>query len=272
MKRARNTYPTIDRFLGDWLEQLATIREQDEYAVILSELDSPDDSEYGNCLRLLDEHLTAAPDACSNFSEVIREKARLPKHLHQANVTVLNKLSEVRAVVGLSKLGFDHIRFSGTPDLMATKNGKVACIEVTRLGRSSGRRSQVWDRESGAPNLESLVDVGYRVGMMSSGGKVVDAISEAIYREIEDKYPQVRDLQDAALRVIWISLGRDYLTCNLYELEGMGGSFTHMPRTAAKAVALAVQAHCESGLCQLLTHVALCPGRELEDLMVDARA
>ncbi len=127
----------------------------------------------------------------------------------------------------------------------------------------------MWDYQAGAADLESLEEVGYRIGLMSSGGRVEDALSEAIYREIEDKYRQVRK-DRADLRIIWISLGRDYLKCGRYELEGMG-SFKRMPRTAANTVTSAVLAHRAAGTCQLLTNVVLCPGRNLQDMLIDVR-
>jgi len=269
MRNTATIFPAIHRFFGGWIEQLRHIRTGDEYATILSEVESDSESSR-EFFPILEDHLSLASDACSNFLELLKEKERLPAQIADANVTILNKLSEIRAVVGLSKFGFRNIRFSGTPDFMAVRQEDSAAIEVTRLGRSHGRRSDVWDWEGGAENLETLDEVGYRAGLMSTGGKVEGALSEAIYREIEEKYRQVRSA-DATLRIIWISLGRDYLTCGLYELEGIG-SFAKMPRTSAKTVALAVQSHRESGLCQQLTHVALCPGRNLDDLLVNLRS
>ena len=265
-------FPAVKRWLGRWIEQLKTRGEgEDDYRVIADEIRlSADDSSCVESLRRLDDHLRVACDLCTGFDSLIKEKSVLPPDIDEANKTVLNKLSEVRAVVGLARLGFRDIRFAGTPDFTASKDGQQAAIEVTRLGRSQGKRSDVWDYEAGAPDLESLEEVGYHVGLMSSGGNVEDALSEAIYREIEEKYRQIRDAEGADLRMIWISLGRDYLTCNQYELEGMG-SFKSMPRTAAKTVALAVQSHGAAGLCELLTHVALCPGRDLQDMLLDTR-
>jgi len=106
---------------------------------------------------------------------------------------------------------------------------------------------------------------------MSSGGKVHDALSEAIYREIEEKYRQIRDGQGTDLRIVWISLGRDYFTCGLYELPGIG-SLKNMSRTIFGFVASAVQSHRDAGLCELLTHVVVSSGRDLGDLLLDARA
>ncbi len=265
-------YENIDRWLGVWLEQLKTRGEgEDDYRVIVDEIRlSRDESSWLESLRRLDDHIGVASEVCTRFDFLIKEKSVLPPDIDEANKTVLDKLSEVRAVVGLARLDFRGIRFAGTPDFTASKDGQQAAIEVTRLGRSQGKRSDVWDCEDGAPDLESLEEVGYHVGLMSSGGKVEDALSEAIYREIEEKYRQIRDAEGADLRMIWISLGRDYLTCNKYELEGMG-TFKGMPRTAAKTVALAVQSHRAAGLCELLTHVVLCPGRDLQDMLLDTR-
>ena len=240
-------FAAIDKFLGPWVDQLAQIRKGDEYAVILSELENPEDPGLAKSLSLLDDHLSIASDTCSNFLDVLKEKPKLPTLIDEANTTVLNKLSEIRAVVGLSRLGFRDIQFSGTPDFTAYRNDAACAIEVTRLGRSLGRRSDVWDYEAGAPDLESLEEVGYHVGLMSSGGKVHDALSEAIYREIEEKYRQIRGAQGTNLRMIWISLGRDYLTCGLYELPGIG-SLKNMSRTISGFVASAVQSH-RIGLC-----------------------
>lgn len=270
MKKSAPKFAAIQEYLGDWLDQLAQVRKGDEYAAILDELETSEEPAFHRNLKVLDEHLSMAAAACSNFPDLLKEKAKLPPLMHEANVTVLNKLSEIRAVVGLARLGFRDVRFSGTPDFTASKDGQTTAIEVTRLGRSQGARSDVWDREGGAADMESLEEIGYHVGLMSSGGKVKDALSEAIYREIEEKYRQIRHLEVADLRIIWISLGRDYLTCHQYELEGMG-LFKSMRRTAAKTVALAVQSHRAAGLCELLTHVALSPGRNLQDMLLDAR-
>ena len=264
-------FPAVKRWLGPWLEQLETIGEPDDYRVITDELrSSADDSAGRETLRRLDDHIRVASEVCTGFDSLTKEKSVLPPDIDEANKTVLDKLSEVRAVVGLARLDFRGIRFAGTPDFTASKDGQQAAIEVTRLGRSQGKRSDVWDYEAGAPDLESLEEVGYHVGLMSGGGKVEDALSEAIYREIEEKYRQIRDAEGADLRMIWISLGRDYLTCNQYELEGMG-LFKSMPRTAAQTVALAVQSHRAAGLCESLTHVVLCPGRDLQDMLLDTR-
>ena len=272
MRDRLSDYPSIQASLGSWLRQLESLGSPDAYRVILSELgESEAYPEHVETLRLLDEHVRLATEVCSGFTRLIGEKSKLPADVDEANVAVLNKLSEIRAVVGLARLGFRDMRFAGTPDFTASKDGQPAGIEVTRLGRSQGKRSDVWDWEAGAPDLESLEEVGYHVGRMSSGGKVEDALSEAIYREIEEKYRQIRHPEGTYLRIIWISLGRDYLTCNRYELAGMG-LFKRMPRTAANTVALAVQSHRAAGLCELLTHVALCLGRDSQDMLLDTRS
>jgi len=141
-------FAAIDKFLGPWVDQLAQIRKGDEYAVILSELENPEDSGLAKSLSLLDDHLSIASDTCSNFPDVLKEKLKLPTLIDAANTTVLNKLSEIRAVVGLSRLGFRDIQFSGTPDFTASRNDEASAIEVTRLGRSS-----VGDPTSGITKL-----------------------------------------------------------------------------------------------------------------------
>lgn len=263
-------FPAIKSLLGDWIDQLTRIREADEYAALVSELESPEDSGFGEHVPLLDAHLKEACDTCSNLPDLLKEKPKLPKQLDEANITVLNKLSEIRAVVGLSRLGFSSIEFSGTPDLIASKGAKRAAIEVTRLGRSEGKRSDVWDWEAGGTDPESLEETGYHIGLMSQGKKVTEALWDAIYREIEEKYRQVRDVE-ADLLIIWISLGRDYLTCSQHELEGIG-LFKTMRGTQEETAALAIQSHLAAGLCKRLTHVVISPGRDLPDLFIKTRA
>ena len=216
-------YPHIEQWLGNWMEQLPTIGEEDSYRVICHEVEqSGTFKDEATHLRRLDEHLDLANKACSNFDECMLEKQLLPSNIDQANITILNKLAEVRAIVGLSRLGFENLTFIESPDFSTTYEGNTAYIEVTRLNNSFGKRSNVWDESYG-----DLEKDGYMIGVMNErhrgrGSKAVAAISEAIYRKVEDKYKQLQQVSDQdALHFLWISLGRDYINAGRYELPGV---------------------------------------------------
>lgn len=252
-------YATIEKWLSPWLRQLGALGGLSDYHVILSEMDDTG----VRSLHLLNQHLELAAKQCSNFGNLVSEKDPLPQDLDEANRTVLNKLAEVRAIVGLQRLGFSHIEFIGSPDLKARLAADTCYVEVTRLGKSAGKRSKVWDAQAGS------VESGLFIGTMHSGGAVEAAIGEAVYREIEDKYRQLK-FCEAENRILWISLGRDYLTAGRYELPGIGVS-GKMQRTVTAALRTAVQDILATGTYEQLSRVVLSPGRDEQDIVVSLR-
>lgn len=217
-------YPHIAKWLGMWVDRLHSIGDEDDYRVLCDEIkESGSFEEPRTHLRLLDHHLELVSESCANFEWCLEEERTLPTNLDQANIVVLNKLAEVRAIVGLSRLGFEDLKFIETPDLSGFRSGRPAYVEVTRLNKSFGKRSDTWDESYG-----DLERDGYTIGVMnqrrSEGDrpKAVDAISEAIYRKVEEKYRQLELVpgQEGA-RLLWISLGRDYFAAGRYELPGV---------------------------------------------------
>jgi hypothetical protein len=204
-----------------------------------------------NCARL-EEHLAVASTVCPNFHELLKEKASLPPHLHEANRTVLNKLAEIRAVVGLHEFGFSDIRFTGRPDLSCTAGGSTLWVEVTRLGASQGKRSLVYDEAWETKDGEIFV------GTMTSDGAVEDAIGEAVYREVEDKHRQLRDVGDGK-SALWISLGNDYFVNSTYSLPSMSllSSFRQVP---AKILQDTWESLRRTGSYRKLNHIVLAGG------------
>jgi len=263
VKGRLSDYPSIQGSLGSWLRQLESLGSPDEYRVILSEIgESEAHPEHLETLRLLDEHVRLATEVCRGFTRLIGEKSKLPTDLDEANKTVLNKLSEVRAVVGLHRLNFAQVEFTESPDLKAEREGRTFAVEVTRFGYSEGKRSLVWDEQWG-----SLED-GIFMGLMTDDGPAPDAISEAVYREIEEKYPQLkRSGGSVGGRILWISLGRDYFATGVYELFG-ANTFGRMTRSANHALEAAYRDIAATGGYERLSHVVLCLGRDHEDLVV----
>jgi hypothetical protein len=259
------SYPQISKWLGPWLQQLGNLGDVDHYRVILSEVEELQSGiahqEHDHNLKRTDYHLYIASTVCKNFELIFSEKRQLGRDVHEANARILDKLAEIRAVVGLHRLGFDDIEFTKAPDLSAILEGKRFLVEVTRLGASIGKRSQGWDSEWGS--LES----GAHMGLMVSGGKSVDAVSDAIYREIEGKYPQLKKSKhEADGMILWISLGRDYLTAGLYELPYVG-PLVRMSN-AKKALDVALRQIRSTGLYDGLCNVVLSRGRDNSDLVL----
>jgi hypothetical protein len=256
-------YKAIERWLGSWLQQLVEMGDQDDYRVILSEIgESEAHPIHLETLSLLDNHIQVATQVCRGFARLIGEKSKLPSDLDEANKTVLSKLSEVRAVVGLDRLNFTNVEFSEFPDLTAERNGRRFAVEVTHFGYSEGKRSRVWDQTWGS------IEDGVFMGMMTEDGPAPEAISEAIYREIEQKYPQLkRSSESVAGCILWISLGRDYFAAHGYQLFG-ADTFGRMTRSATHALEAAVRDIVATDTYELLSHVVLCPGRDHADLVV----
>jgi hypothetical protein len=253
------SFLVIERWLEPWLSQLRAISAP--YRVLVDELDEPELHQKN--LTILETHIGLAAESCSAFEDLLYEKRQLPDDIDEANRMVLDKLAEVRAVVGLSWLGFSDIaamRAPG-PDLSAIRDGKRYVIEVTRLGSSVGKRSQVWDAYH--------VLEGSTVGTLSRGGKAQHAISEAVYREIEDKSRQLKlHRSDAAM--IWISLGRDYLTAGRYELPGVGG-LRNLKGTLSDSVFSAAENVLSADISRHVSSVVLSPGSDLRDIEIAIR-
>ena len=262
---ALRNYPMISKWLRPWLDQVEQLGRPDDYRVILSELGELQagvaTEEHDRNLSRLDHDLCLASKVCSNLESLVKEKSRLGTDLDEANRIILDKLAEIHAVVGLHRLGFDKIQFKGTPDFMALLNRRIFLVEVTRLGASKGKRSDVWDAEAGS--VESGVYLGFSHG---PGGKSDDRLSDAIYRETEGKCQQLRRSGEQSTGwIVWISLGRDYLGPGPYELPNVG--LLALMRTPKRALEDAMVHIREVGLYEELSYVVLSLGRDLDDLI-----
>ena len=215
-------YPHISRWLGTWLSQLERMGEGDDYKVIVTEL--ANEERYRERLTALDNDLGIASIICKNFASVLNEKSSLPQKVDDANVTILDKLAEIRAVSGLYCRGFGQIEFVHTPDFAAQLGGKRFLIEVTRLGHAPGKRSDVYEQQGGS------LPVGFKLGLMVERGKGQDALSAAIYNAVIHEYAQLKKGRAVDWGIVWISLGRDYFVAGKYEQEGVG-LFQRMERT-----------------------------------------
>jgi hypothetical protein len=252
-----HSYPEIRRWLRPWLVQ--RIIHSEDYQVLIDELENAHG--YARELGLLESDIQLAAKACSEFENIIQEKAKLPPLNDEANKSILNKLSEIRAIGGLCRLGFKELRSlpAPGPDLSGLRNNQRYLIEVTRLGSSQGKRSRVWDAH------ETLYD-GTAFGTMSQSGSAPRAIRDAIYREVEAKSRQLRTA-GPGFGIVWISLGRNYFIAGKYELSGVG-VMKNMRRTMAQALIGAVDDLQSTGLYTHIGHVVLSLGRDLEDLVV----
>ena len=263
--RDLGNHPQVSRWLGPWLRQLRNMGAPEDYRGILSELEEAGGGtaqlQHNRDLGRLDCHLCIARKVCGDFESVFSERLQLGTDLHEANARILDKLAEIRAIVGLHLLGFEGIRFIRTPDLVATLEGKAFLVEVTRLGASTGKRADVWDWESGS------IASGAHVGMEASGGRSVRTLFDAIYREIEGKYPQFKKSKcQADGRIVWISLGRDYLTAGRYELPDVG--LQVRMSNPERALELALREIKGTGGYPGLSHVVLSRGRDHIDLVL----
>jgi hypothetical protein len=197
------------------------------YTVILSEFIA-DGSR--SPLRLLEREVTLAVQYCPNFAALVAEKDPLPTDCDQANRSVLDKLAEVHAIVGLHRLGFGDIVFSGRPDFTASKDGNEYGIEVKRLGPSTGIRSDLYDERGGS------VETGLFIGKASSNGKLPKALSHGLKGAIAEKALQLSKSRPQGNGIIWISLGRDYIPASKYETFGMPGYARGMRRTVEQSL------------------------------------
>jgi hypothetical protein len=265
VKTLRN-YPQISKWLGSWLEQLKKLGTDDDYRVILDELVSSAGAEFQEQhhqnLKRLDDHLCVASTICGHFDSLISEKRQVGSDLDEANKAILDKLAEVHAIVGLRRLGFDAIEFIGTPDFAAVLQSKRFLIEVTRLGASSGKRSDSSDKAWGS------IEAGIKMDFVTSRGKAPEALLEAFYREIEDKYPQLKKAdRQADGMIVWISIGQDYLPAGKYEPNNVG-LFVRMPNTIRQALCDAVTQIKATGSYAGLSHVVISCGRDRSDLVL----
>jgi len=261
--RTLRNYPQISKWLGFWLEQLRNIGNLDDYRVIIGELEQIEggtaQEEHDENLKRLDYHLCIASTVSRNFDSVFSEKRNLGSDVHEANARILDKLAEIRAIVGLHRLGFEDIEFMGTPDFVSVMSSKKFLVEVTRLGASMGKRSKVWAWEWGS------IESGVKISELDVE-KSTEALLDAIYDELESKCAQLKKSEiQADGWIVWISHGRDYLTANLYELPNVG--LLEKLAFARKALNVAVREIRNTGLYGNLSHVVLSLGRDRKDLV-----
>ena len=246
-----SSYPLISKWLGSWLEQLNGMGNPSDYRVILSEFEE----QCSQDLKRLEEHLGLACKNCANFVSVFSEKQSLGEDINEANARILDKLAEIRAVIGLSRFGFKDIEFIGTPDFAASSGNKRFLVEVTRLGASKGERADVWDdTPSGS------------VSVMYGDGKSNERLEYAIYHEAVYKYQQFKKptIQSDGW-IVWVSLGRDYLTAGKYELPGVS-TWVQMSIPERALNHALEQIRC-TGSYSNLSHVVLSLGRDNKDLI-----
>ena len=261
-------FPSIDHWLRPWLDQLFPQRGE-EYVVLIDELldDATGHESTLQNLTLLNDHLAQAATSCQDLKLLIYEKAKLPQDLDEANKTVLDKLAEVRAIFGLARLGYEAIKFTTSPDLSVVRKGTEFAVEVTRFGVATGRKREIWDAQGGS--LES----GLWMGMASQTGKLPAAIAHGIRGAVARKAQQLKHSGIARHGIVWISLGRDYITASKYETRGLGGLASRMPSTLRDALELAANslpAEYNDQPCSYehVDLVVLSPGRERRDLVL----
>jgi hypothetical protein len=136
----------LSRHLGAWLGQIGEVGDHGHHRIISNEIE---DMRGGKAawqhhanLNRLNCQLCVASSVGGNLATVFLEKRGLGSDLEEASRTILDKLAEVRAIVGLDRLGFEDIRFTKNPDLLASLEGKSLLVEVTRFGTSQGNRSK----------------------------------------------------------------------------------------------------------------------------------
>ena len=250
------SYPMISKWLSPWLEQLCRIGSVDMYKTILSELEELKSGvateQHHQNLNRLNCHLCIASTICGKFEAILSEKKKLGDDVDEANRTILDKLAEVRAIVGLHRLGFQSIEFVKTPDFLVESGGKLFHVEVTRRGSSRM-----------CPVVQALNQIQIKV----IDGVDLDVLSKAIYHKIEQKYAQCeKSKHKADGAIVWISLGRDYLTAGKYERD-LVGLEVMMPRAMQRALTMAANQIRDTGAYIGLSRVVLSPGRDKDDLM-----
>ena len=259
-------YPHIAEWFRPWLLQLFDMCVDEEYQVILNELErvrsgTPQEEREPN-LERLDHHLDIASVVCKNFPSVFSEKSGLGRNVKEVNATIFDKLAEIRSIVGLHRLGFKDIQFIEHPDFCAKLDGQSFLVEVTRFGYSMGKRADVWDSDT----TES--ESGIRTKQMYGGerSKSVEVISEAIYHKIVDECKQFRNSKyQSDGWIVWISTGRDYLTVPDYVME-YTEPLPVMPN-AKIALDSAMKSIRETGTYTRLSYTVLSHGRDDDDLI-----
>ena len=249
-------HPNIRRWLGSWLEQMPS---DDEYRVLQYELAHEDEqAQYQTDLARLDSHLQVAADSCRDFHKLIEEKQQLPNDREEANRTILDKLAEVRSVVGLQKLGFTSVAFTESPDLEARYEDSTYAIEVTRLAASTNTADSWWESSQ-------VLGDGATITVASSIGRLPVAMSKQIYSKIDSKGKQLNSVVDPISPLVWISLGRDYFTVGEAERAGTGLK-VHMRHGYERALDLGIDGAVKNALIPRLRGVVLCPGRDEQDV------
>lgn len=250
-------YQMISRWLGPWLEQLRQTGDGEAYRVILSELEELKTGvaaeQHHQNLNRLNCHLCMASTVCDRFEVIFSEKSNFSDQIDEANRTILDKLAEVRAIVGLHRLGFQNVQFVKTPDFLAESGGKLFHVEVSRRGSSRM-----------CPVAEALNQIQIKV---IDGVGLENTLSDAIYHKIEQKYAQCKKSKHKADgAIVWVSLGRDYLTAGEYEPD-CAGLEVAMPKALGKALDIAANQIRDTGSYVSLSRVVLSPGRDRVDLM-----
>jgi hypothetical protein len=243
-------YSNIDRWLGRLVQPLRRFPE-DEYVVLRYELAHAETEEqYRRNLEVLNRDLALAAGICSRFDRLISERRSLGAHLEGANRMLLDKLAEIRAVVGLHRLGFRDIAYEGTPDLSAARGSTTFAVEVTRLAASHGQTvplmTLVWQGDGSEQKL-----------------------ADELFDKIEAKHEQLGKVSATYIKhIVWISLGRDYFTAGLYE-RSLTGLRRKMPGYVSDALNLAVARVSHEMQYPQLAYVVVCRGREEDDIIVE---
>lgn len=245
-------YPEVYQWFGPMLKRLKGFPSQ-EYIPLKWELDhAHEEAQYQRDLQLLDRHLGLAAQNCTGFSGLIKERRRPGKDLHGASRMILDKLAEVRAVVGLYGMGFTDVTYQGTPDLRVSQGSATFAVEITRLAAS--------------PAEEPIMNGEIQVTILDQRDEsAVRKLANEFLVKIEAKHAQ---LSRALIpgEHIWISLGRDYFTAGLYERRPTGLR-RKMPGYVSDALALAAARVQRELAYPQLRRVVICPGREETEIV-----
>ncbi len=246
-------YPNIERWLEPVIRRLRRFSD-DEYVVLRDELANVEtEGQYVRDLERLDHHLALAATNCSGFGRLISERSKVGGDLHSANRMVLDKLSEIRAIVGLHHLSFYDISYGGSPDLCASRDGTTYGVEVTRLAASGGMRS-----------FDEFAD--FKITVVVQGDDSADDLANQLFAKIMTKREQLLRTPFAhGKHIIWISTGRDYLTAGLYERE-LAGLRPRMPRDVAGKLDRAIDKVQRTCHYPQLSYVVASRGRDSEDV------
>jgi hypothetical protein len=204
-------FANIRRWLARYLRQLDAFSAE-EYVVLRDELRDP--TEYGSRLDLLDSHLAQASKTCANFDQLISERKQVGTDRDEANRTVLDKLAEIRAIVGLEECGFSSIQFVRSPDLLAEIDGLVLPVEVTRISAPGGPREPPEDVEVSVVFEGDDTDVMWR--------QLITKMLAKRERLLRTPYAHLGHM-------VWVSTGRGYFTAGRYE-SSLAGLRLGMPK------------------------------------------